>query len=238
MTRKTWIDDFLERFQHRWETNPQYRAAMSGVLGLVFLITICGCVGVVSTGATSVLHAMGIGATANDGPNQPGGTGSDIKGVATFPLTTVTPPQPGSIPYATIPASGTQVPTATPSPTPTDIPTATPCVSNCGGGGGGGCNGCTTWGTAGTWHANTSNQFVLHTSQPNVGVSVIFENVPGVAGGTITQFQPAGQTDGAGTLTLYWSAPSTLTFGTAHGTITAAFNQGIVLGSFNVQCAP
>lgn len=238
MTRKTWIDDFLERFQHRWETNPQYRAAMSGVLGLVFLITICACVGVVSTGATSVLHAMGIGATANNGPNQPSGTGNDIKGVATFPLTTVTPAGVTPIPYVTIPVSGTSVPTATPSPTPTNTPTATPCTGgNCGGGGGGGNPG-TTWGNAiGTWHANQADMFVIHTSQPNIGVSVIFENVPGIGGGTITQFQPAGTTDGTGTLTLTWNAPSSLGSGTAHATITADFSPQ-ALGSFNVQCAP
>jgi hypothetical protein len=233
MTRKTWLDDFLERFQHRWETNPQYRAAMSGVLGLVFLITICGCVGVVSTGATSVLHAMGIGATANDGPNQPGGTGSDIKGVATFPLTTVTPPQPGSIPYATIPASGTQVPTATPSPTPTDTATPTPCVSNCGGGGGGGG---TTWGNAvydgtGKWHSNEAVSFVIHTSQPNIGVSLVI-TWPG--GGT-SLFQPLGTTDGSGTFVKYLTAIGGLSNGQAHATITA---ESGALGSFDIQCAP
>src|SRR5579871_3935597 len=107
MTRKTWIDDFLERFQHRWETNPQYRAAMSGVFGLVFLLTLCGCVGFVSVGATSVLHALGIGSSGSNGPLQGNTGGPDLQGVATFPLTTVTPVKPGDIPYATIPASGT-----------------------------------------------------------------------------------------------------------------------------------
>ncbi len=162
MTRKTWIDDFLERFQHRWETNSQYRAAMSGVLGLVFLITICACVGVVSTGANSVLHAMGIGSTANDGPGQTGSTGSDIKGVVTFAVTTVTPGPAGSIPFATIPTSGTPIPTATPSPTPTDTATATPCVSNCGGGGGSPRH--SDWlrdRLTGTWHANQADKFVI-----------------------------------------------------------------------------
>jgi len=233
MTRKTWIDDFLERFQHRWEMNPQYRAAMSGVLGLVFLITICGCVGAVSISATSVLHAMGIGVTANDGPNQTNGTGSDIKGVATFPLTTVTPPQPGSIPYATIPVSATQVPTATPSPTPTDTPTATPCVSNCGGGGGGGgtVSGYAQYDSTGKWHSNESVTFVIQTSQPNTGVSVVIT----WPGGVTSLFQPLGTTDGSGTYVKGWTTIGGLSNGTAHATITA---QSGALGSFDIQCAP
>src|SRR5947209_12771391 len=111
MTRKTWIDDFLERFQHRWETNPQYRATMSGVLGLVLLISMCTCVGLVTTGATSVLHAMGIGVAASDGPGQANTGGGGQGGVVTFSVTTVTPAQPGSLPYSPIPTSGTPIPT-------------------------------------------------------------------------------------------------------------------------------
>ncbi len=235
MTRKTWIDDLLERFQHRWETNPQYRAAMSGVLGLVFLITICACVGAVATGATSVLRAMGIGVTANDGPNQPSGTGSDIKGVATFPITTVTPAQAAAIPYATIPASGTQLPTATPSPTPTNTATATPCTSNCGGGGGGGNSGTVSGSAVGTWHPSQVNDFTIHTSQPNIYVSVIINYLPGIAGSV--PFQPAGQTDGLGNLTVPWSAPANLGTGTGNATITADFSPQ-AYGSFNIPCGP
>ncbi len=236
MTRKNWIDDFLERFQHRWEMNPQYRAAMSGVLGLVFLITICGCVGAVSISATSVLHAMGIGVTANDGPNQPSGTGNDIKGVATFPITTVTPPQPGSLPYETIPASGTQVPTATPSPTPTDTPTATPCVgNNCGGGGGGGCPSCTVSdsGSPNPFVHGQSASIYVHTSQPNIGIYIIAQ-IPGC----VTQLSDPSTavTNGSGDLT--WPMPQPIC-GAGHGnsniTVSAGFPSGQVYGPTIIQ---
>src|SRR5215831_18654203 len=57
------LDHLIHRFQHRWETNPQFRAAMSGVLGLSLIIFLCvGVVGV-NAAATRVLGAVGIGGT-------------------------------------------------------------------------------------------------------------------------------------------------------------------------------
>ena len=37
----TWLDLVVRRFQDRWETDPQYRALVSGVVGLVLVITLC-----------------------------------------------------------------------------------------------------------------------------------------------------------------------------------------------------
>src|SRR5512146_1635886 len=41
MGRRSWLDSIVYRFQHHWETNPQYRAAVSGVVGLVLILSLC-----------------------------------------------------------------------------------------------------------------------------------------------------------------------------------------------------
>src|SRR5258708_39341300 len=176
MTRRTWLNDLLERFQHRWETNPQYRAAMSGVLGLVFLSGIGSCVGALTATTGSVLGALGLGGS-NNGQAQAHSGGRDVKGVASFPIATVNLPSPSTIPDdPTLTTSGTPLPTASTAPTPTDTPTATPCTSNCGGGGGGGgCKNCTVT------DSGSPNPFVhgqnatisVHTSQPHIQINII-----------------------------------------------------------------
>src|SRR5262245_38319977 len=105
MTANSWLDDLLHRFQHRWETNPQYRAAMSGVLGLLLLIFLCTCVGLVTTGANVVLATLGFGSiTSADHGNNSTGT-KEVKGFATFPVTTYVPQTPSGIPQGTVPSS-------------------------------------------------------------------------------------------------------------------------------------
>jgi hypothetical protein len=237
MTRRTWLNDLIERFQHRWETNPQYRAAMSGVLGLVFLLVICSCVGALTATTGSVLGALGLGGS-NNGQAQAHSGGRDVKGVATFPIATVNLPSPSTIPNdPTLTTSGTPLPTATTASTPTDTPTATPCTSNCGGGGGGGgCTNCIVTGNPlGVWHSNHADQLHIHTSQPGIGISVIINNVPGI--GTIVQFQPAGTTDSNGDLTITYNAPGNLGSGTASATITAAFSS-LQYATVYITCAP
>ena len=130
------LDHLIHRFQHRWETNPQFRAAMSGVLGLSLIIFLCVGVAGVNAAATRVLGAVGFGSSGgNQGNIDPGGqivngnwifytpTVQDWKGGGT----------PGSSPIAN---SQTPQPSPTPTGTPQDAPTATPCRVNCGGGGG------------------------------------------------------------------------------------------------------
>jgi hypothetical protein len=227
MTRRTWLDDLLERFQHRWETNPQYRAAMSGVLGLVFLLSICGCVGLVTKGASNVLSAVGIGASANNGPGQTN-AGNDQKGVVTFPVTTVTPAQPGTIPYATLPTSGTPIPTATPSPTATDAPTSTPCVSNCGGGGG--CNDCTVsdYGAPNPYVHGQQGSVVVHTSKPYIPINVIAQ-LPGC---TLLN-NAAGTTDASGNYTYTFTVCAGA--GNTQIIVSGGFPSGEVYGPTIVQ---
>ena len=232
MARTSWLDDLIQRFQHRWETNPQYRAAMSGVLGLIFLITMCTCVSLVTAGANVALASLGFGTGSNDQGSGTTGT-KEVKGFATFPVTTYVPQTPNAIPQGTVPSSGTPMPTPTSPPTPTDTPTPTPCTANCGGGGGGGNSGTVTGTPLGIWRASHTNQLLIHTSQPNVGVSVIINNLPGV--GTVP-FQPAGVTNQNGDFILTWTAPANLGDGAAQATITADFSPPAV-NSANIPCS-
>lgn len=135
MQSESFLDVLIARFKDRWETNPQYRAAMSGVLGLVTLVAICACAGIISTVASSVLLASGFGPTSNGNP-QSGGGGGLVQGAAVFPISTPKlPPASDTPPANPAPLSQTPQPTATAVPTPTPLPTATPCAPNCGGGG-------------------------------------------------------------------------------------------------------
>ena len=54
------LDHLIHRFQHRWETNPQFRAAMSGVLGLSLIIFLCVGVAGVNAAASRVLGSSGL----------------------------------------------------------------------------------------------------------------------------------------------------------------------------------
>ncbi|HEY7779708.1 MAG TPA: hypothetical protein VIC85_05805, partial [Ktedonobacterales bacterium] len=70
MLPTNFLDELLARLKHRWVTNPQYRAAMSGVTGLVVLIAMCACMGIVSLVTNSALAGAGIGsATGGGAPN-------------------------------------------------------------------------------------------------------------------------------------------------------------------------
>ena len=127
------LDRMIHRFQDRWETDRQFRAMFSGVLGLVMIVALCSCMGVVTTVANSAL--AGVNAARNtDGPSGNTNTGTgQIQAVPTFPTATVPPwPQSGPPTYSIIPNSQTPVPSAT------VPPTATPQPTQSGGGGGGG----------------------------------------------------------------------------------------------------
>jgi hypothetical protein len=136
------LENAIRRFQDRWETNSQFRAMLSGVLGIVMVVALCSCMGIVTTVANSALAGVNASRDANGSGNSNTGTGL-IKGVPTFPTSTVAPwQQSGVPPYSIIPNSQTPV------PAPTQQPTAT---SDSGGGGGGvpttcnGSQGTNTW---------------------------------------------------------------------------------------------
>ena len=131
------LDHLIHRFQHRWETNPQFRAAMSGVLGLSLIIFLCVGVAGVNAAATRVLGAVGFGSSGGGQGNiDPGG--QIVNGNWTFYTPTVPDWKGGATPGSSpINNSQTPQPSPTPTATPPDAPTATPCRGgNCGGGGG------------------------------------------------------------------------------------------------------
>lgn len=127
-SRMSTMDRIIRRFQDRWEMDRQYRAIMSGALGLVMIVALCSCMGVVTTVANNALAGVSSARNADGSQNANTGTGQ-INGVPTFPTSTVPPwTQSGPPPYTIIPNSQTPV------PAPTHPPTATPAPNNGGGG--------------------------------------------------------------------------------------------------------
>lgn len=134
----SFLDQLVDRFRHRWETNRQYRAAFSGVVGLVVLIALCSCAGIVSSVTTRVLATSGFGSSDGVGPLS-GVGGPAVFGAQHFPTETLPAWQPGQIPNGPpIPNSGTPYPSPTHPPTPTAAPSPTGFPTPPGGGGGGG----------------------------------------------------------------------------------------------------
>ena len=141
------LDRMIHRFQDRWETDRQFRAMLSGVLGLVMVVALCSCMGVVTTVANSAL--AGVSAARNSGgPSQNTNTGTgQIHALPTFPIATAPPlPQSGPPTYSVIPDSKTPVPSAT------VPPTATPQPTQSGGGGGGGPTTCQGSQSGSSWN--------------------------------------------------------------------------------------
>jgi hypothetical protein len=135
------LDEVVRRFQDRWETDRQFRAMLSGALGLVMVVALCACMGVVTTVANSAL--AGVNGNGSGSQNSNTGTGK-VNVPPSFPTTTVPPWQQSGPPaYTIIPNS------QTPQPAPTHPPTATP--DNQGGGGGGIPTTCDGAGSHATW---------------------------------------------------------------------------------------
>jgi hypothetical protein len=140
-TRLTWLDVLVYRFQHRWETNSQFRAAATGLIGLIVVIGMCSCMGVTGAVANRVLAGTGSGPGI---PNLDTGTGK-LAAATAFPTYTVPASAPGAVPpVGPIPNSQTPAPgptaTDTPPPaTPTDTPgPGGPLPTTCSGGSHGG----------------------------------------------------------------------------------------------------
>lgn len=172
------LDHLIHRFQHRWETNPQFRAAMSGVLGLSLIIFLCVGVAGVNAAANRVLGAVGFGsAGGGQGNIDPGG--QIVNGNWTFYTPTVPDWKGGSTPGSSpINNSQTPQPSPTPTATPPDAATATPCKGNCGGGGGKGTLRATY--SPATWkNGDTSRSITFTASSPNAGLNIII-TYPGV----------------------------------------------------------
>lgn len=233
MRRRSGLDRLLFRFQDRWETNRQFRAMISGMLGLVMIIALCSCLGVVTTVANntfaSVSAARNTGASGNASQNADTGIGQ-VQSVPTFPIATVpTWAQSGTPTYGVIPNSQTPVPSPTAGPTATDTPTLPPCTSNCGGGGGGGGSSWpvtfTGLATPATWVRGTAGTFTIHASiggvpTSGVGLAVVI-TFPG--GGTYLD-ENGEVTDSAGNYTSHFTVPASTIAGNADVWIQAYYN--------------
>ena len=197
------LDEIVARFRDRWETDPQYRARMSGVVGLAAIFGLCSCMLIASLFANSVLGSVGFG---SGGPGavaqQPnGGGGANV--LPTFPTSAVPTWTVQDTPVSVVaPTSGTTAPTPTPVPTATDIPTATPCQGNgCGGGGGGGgiTVSVTGWSPYHWTNCSTASPctVAVNTSVPNTPVLINLTGCNNVPYPAIVQ----GTTDANGNIT-------------------------------------
>src|SRR5579872_7312103 len=83
--RPSWLDQWVARFQYRWETNPQYRAAVAGVCGLILIVLMCSCTGILATVANAGLANIGGG---NGNISATTGT-KQVGSVQTFPTATI-----------------------------------------------------------------------------------------------------------------------------------------------------
>jgi hypothetical protein len=238
--RRSGLDRLIYRFQDRWETDRQFRATVSGVLGLVMIIALCSCMGVVTTIANNTVASVNAARNVGVANSQNADTGiGPIQGVPTFPTATVPAWQPGSSPAAgVIPDSQTPLPSPTLAPTATPQPTV-PCTGNCGGGGGGGGGGsfdATVSGTANpaTWTAGSLASFTVTSSPGGVGLAIIitFPN----SGFTVLD-ENGHMTDTSGNYTTkQFDVPSASTSGRAKVWIQAYYNGVEKDFNFYVPC--
>ncbi|HLZ24243.1 MAG TPA: hypothetical protein VKQ30_19190 [Ktedonobacterales bacterium] len=150
--RPSWLDQWVYRFQHRWETNAQYRAAVSGVCGLLLIVLMCSCTGILATVTNSAFAGAGGGNSGGLGNTNTGA--ANVQAQATFPTMTIPPYTVSTIQAGSIPDS--QTPPPGPTATPTDLP-ATP-TDTPGGGGGGPQGACSGASGGGTWQLSPCPQ--------------------------------------------------------------------------------
>ena len=204
------LDRMIHRFQDRWETDRQFRAMLSGVLGIVMIVALCSCMGVVTTVANSAL--AGVSAARNaDGPSQNVNTGTgQINAQPTFPTATVPPwPQSGPPTYSIIPNSQTPVPSATVSPTVTPQPSPTS-------GGGGGPTSCQGSQSGSAWRltpcpqvAGQGGTLIISASHyPNATLNIVLSL--GSCDNCTLLFTPAQgyKLDGGGSASISYTVPA------------------------------
>jgi hypothetical protein len=179
----SFLDELVNRFRHRWEIDRQFRAAASGVVGLVVIVALCSCAGIASTMANSVFAGSGLAGGGGGGSGPQSQDTGTLKGFAGIPTETIPPWTPGTLPPAPpAPTSATEVPTATAAPTATPKPTETPCQNNCGGGGSVTIT-VSGYAPAGGWVAcsggSLCDSITFQTSVPNDPVNLIITDCTG-----------------------------------------------------------
>ncbi len=126
-SRITWLDQLVRSFQDRWETNPQYRAVVCGVVGLVLVFTLCTCTGLLTLESNNILAIVGLGSnTSNSTFNNDTGS-QNVQPASSFPTATFGPVYTSATPVGTtLPTSTTPLPGPTPAPTATAGATTPP----------------------------------------------------------------------------------------------------------------
>jgi len=184
VNRQSWLDQFVRRFQDRWETNPQYRALVSGLVGLVLILTLCVCTGLMTVASNNVLASIGLtNGSSNTNINTDTGT-NNVKQASSFPTATFGPFNPQSTPVGS-PLASSQTPPPNATATQAgDNPTATPTT--------GSINTaqfiCTGTGSGITWtfspcplvHGYGGTLTISAPAYPNTGTNIIvnFGNCP------------------------------------------------------------
>jgi hypothetical protein len=115
------LDLMVERFQHRWETDGQYRTRISAVAGAALLLFLCTLATVFSLVASTAFGFGGGGGSGGGGLSPGSGGPGQAFGAPTFPTGTAPPWTPQNVPNSG-PAPNSQ----TPPPGPTKDRTATP----------------------------------------------------------------------------------------------------------------
>jgi hypothetical protein len=201
------LDQLIQRFQHRWETDRQWRAAMGVALTLVSLVVLCSCVTVTALLGQNVLAGLGFVASPNQANSSttPDTGARLVNGVLQFPTPTSSWVV-GTVPAVSpIPNSQTPQPSPTPSGTPTPTQTDTPSPTQCNGNGncgnptptGGNVTIQVTGWNPATWANGKHVSISVHTSVPNDGFGFIF-NFPNGSTWLSANDNPNLQTDGAG----------------------------------------
>lgn len=136
------FDARIERFQHRWETDRQFRATWGSVLALSLVVVLCSCVTLVGTTTNRALASAGLLASGSansssqlasaGGPHPSGTAGANIN--EQFPTPTSTPGNSAPVPPTSpIPDSLTPLPSPTVQATATPSATAAPTQTASGG---------------------------------------------------------------------------------------------------------
>ncbi|MGZ3663990.1 MAG: hypothetical protein ACXWQR_09830 [Ktedonobacterales bacterium] len=209
--RASWLDHIVYNFQHHWETNPQYRAAVSGVVGLVLLVTMCACTGVVSAATSAALAGIGLGGGgaigSSGGGNLHTGTNS-IKHANTFPTSTVVL-NPGSMPgISQLPNSNT------PAPHPTATPTDTPVRGS--GGPGGPVTTCNGAQSSASWvlnpcplvHAQNGTLTIVDKKHPGASTNVVIDFCSASSCAQVYPPNAGYKLDGNGMETISFTVPA------------------------------
>ena len=112
----------VRRFQDRWETDPQYRALVSGVVGLMLVVTLCACTGLLTLEGNTLLASVGLTNSSSGGNNITDNSGSaTVPAGASFPTATFGPVYSQATPGVSTPVGTVQTSSLTPLPNATRL---------------------------------------------------------------------------------------------------------------------